>query len=122
VRPIFAAIANQSAKPSWDTLSTTLWALRPDDYMPIKIGYLRGLAKELGIDLPTGRPTPESFHAARAFCEAFRAALKPWHPQDSVDVQSFIWVVCPGKEKRQTRYWMWAPGERGRHWDEFRQA
>jgi hypothetical protein len=97
--PIFLAIEQQSLKPAWDTLSTTLWALNPQEYFPIKISYYRKLAEELGTPLPGGRPTPEAFDELMKFGRAFWQALEAYHPRDWIDVQSFIWVVCPDSYK-----------------------
>jgi hypothetical protein len=95
LEPLFTEIENQKLKPAWDTMSTVLWALRPTDYFPIKISYYRELAEELGQPLPKGRPTADGFDAVRKFGEAFYEVLQPLKPSDWIDVQSFIWCVCP---------------------------
>lgn len=95
VAPIFEAIDAQGLKPSWDTLSVVLWLLNPDTFVPIKISYYRQLAEELGNPLPNGRPTPESFDAVLTWLEAFWNALEKYHPEDWVDVQSYLWCVLP---------------------------
>lgn len=95
LRPIREAIRNAGLKPSWDTMSTTLWVMRPSDYFPIKISYYRSLASELGMELPKGRPGPVNFAKVWRFMAAFRDALEPYRPTDWVDVQSFVWCVCP---------------------------
>jgi len=92
-QPIFAAYEQCKAKPSWDVLGMMLWVLRPLDYFPIKISYYRRLARNLGYNLPNGRPTPETLDAVIRFGRVFRNALKPQKPRDWVDVQSFMWVV-----------------------------
>lgn len=106
-----------------------LWAMRPKDYAPIKISYYRALAKELEQPLPEGRPTPERFDAVLQWMKAFRKVLEPYHPDDWIDVQSFIWCVCPknsdgsafSESQQQERYWEIAPGENARLWDDFRE-
>ena len=86
-----------------------LWALRPSDYFPVKIRHFRQLADELGKSLPSGRPSADSFDSVINFGRAFWKALEPQKPQDWVDVQSFIWVVCPNSykatKKAPKRYW-----------------
>jgi hypothetical protein len=96
LRPLGGAYARHEVRPSWDTYSVTLWVLRPEDYFPIKISYYRKLAEELGIELPSGRPGPNNMAKLLAFGRAFYDALEPQGPRDWVDVQSFIWCVCPG--------------------------
>ncbi len=95
LRPIRDAIRAQGLLPSWDTMSVILWVLRPEDYFPIKIRYYRELAEELGMPLPKGRPGTVNFSRVLEFGRAFQAALEPEQPADWVDVQSFIWCVCP---------------------------
>lgn len=130
--PIFNATEQQGLTPSWDTLSVLLWAMRPSDYAPIKISYYRALAKELEQPLPEGRPTPESFDAVLQWMRSFYQALQPYHPADWIDVQSFIWCVCPTRPgnsediepvefDEQVRYWMIATGKNARLWDDFTQ-
>jgi len=94
IAPIFEAINKAGKVLIWDIISTVLWGLRPQDYMPIKISYFSKLANELGYEIPSHeRPTPESFHQVRQFLMSFWDALKAYHPNDNVDVHSFIWVV-----------------------------
>jgi len=121
LEPIFKATEEQGLTPSWDTLSVLLWAMRPADYAPIKISYYRALAKELEQPLPEGRPTPERFDAVLQWMKTFWKALEPYHPKDWIDVQSFIWCVCPKDEPTQMRYWAIAPGEHARLWEDFEQ-
>lgn len=85
---------NEGLQLSWDTLSVILWALRPEDYFPIKISYYRKLGNEVGIKLPGKSPNPQSFDQVIEFGKSFRRALEPWKPNDWIDVQSFIWCVC----------------------------
>ena len=92
-------IVDQGMAPSWDTFSTTLWALRPTDYYPVKISYFRTLAEELGIGLPKGRVTAQGMDYLLRFGQAFWKALEPWQPADWVDVQSFMWCVCKDTNK-----------------------
>lgn len=94
-RAIFEACTEHDLKPGWDALSILLWALRPQDYFPIKISYYRKLRSELGHELPPGRPNPDSLHQLIQFGHAFQSALAPEKPADWVDVQSFIWCVRP---------------------------
>ena len=95
----------QGLKPAWDTLSTLLWAMRPADYFPIKISYYRELAEEIGHPLPSGTPTSNTFDEVQKFGRAFWKALEPQKPADWVDVQSFIWVVCPSSYDTEKHYW-----------------
>lgn len=97
--PVINAILANGLSPSWDTFSTTLWALRPSDYYPVKIRYFRTLAEELGINLPKGRVSAEGMEQLLQFGNAFKRALAPWKPADWVDVQSFIWCVCKDSYK-----------------------
>ena len=94
LRPLFDTIKEAGLKPSWDTMSTVLWVMRPDDYFPMKIQYYRSLAVELQMPLPKGRPGPNNFAKVLEFGRAFYDALGPMRPKDWVDVQSFIWCVC----------------------------
>src|SRR5262249_33214769 len=96
-RSIFEVSERHGLKPSWDAVSTLLWALRPKDFFPIKISYYRRLATELGYELPGGRPNADALHEIIEFGRAFARALEPQKPADWVDIQSFIWCVCPGK-------------------------
>ncbi|GEM_PF-1426466 len=95
LKPVFDAADSVKRKLDWDALSTCLWLFRPEDFFPVKINYYRELAKELGWDLPKGRPGTNNFARVHAFGRAFRDALEPLKPQDWVDIQSFIWVVAP---------------------------
>ena len=79
--------------------------MRPSDFFPIKISYYRKLAEELGQVLPDGPPTADKFDQVMTFGRAFWDALVPLKPQDWVDVQSFIWVVCPKTVKGEKQYW-----------------
>jgi MoxR-like ATPase len=99
-RSIFEVCERHGLKPSWDAVSTLLWALRPEDFFPIKISYYRELAAELGHKLPGGRPNADALHEIIEFGRAFADALKPQNPADWVDIQSFIWCVCPGKNAK----------------------
>jgi hypothetical protein len=98
LKPLFAAAEAHEAKLDWDVVSTLLWVMRPEDYFPIKISYFRKLAEELGFELPSGRPGPNNLARLLSFGRAFRKALADQKPQDWVDVQSFIYCVCPAKE------------------------
>ncbi len=109
IAPLVQATESQGLRTSWDTLAAVLWALRPNDYFPVKIKHYRELADEISQPLPLGSPTAESFDALMRFGLAFRKALAPQHPSDWIDVQSFMWVVCPnsygGEEVADTQYW-----------------
>jgi 5-methylcytosine-specific restriction protein B len=106
IEPIIKATVAQGLKPSWDTLSTLLWAMRPTDFFPMKINFYRELANDLGHVLPEGRPTPETFDKVLKFGQGFWTALKPQKPKDWVDVQSFMWVVCPSNfDGEAKQYW-----------------
>jgi DNA replication protein DnaC len=96
---LFEANARHNLKPNWDAMSTLLWALRPEDFFPIKISFYRKLSKELGYELPPGRPDSDKLHSLIEFGRAFWKALEPYKPSDWVDVQSFIWCVCPDSDK-----------------------
>ncbi len=95
IMPIYEATRSPGLKPSWDTFSTILWGLRPEDYFPIKIQYLRKLGEEVGIKLPGGRPNPETFDQVLEFGKSFRKALQKWKPRDWIDVQSFLFCARP---------------------------
>jgi hypothetical protein len=71
-----------------------LWALRPQDFFPVKISFYRKLSDELEHELPSGRPDSDKLHSLIEFGRAFWKALEPQKPADWVDVQSFIWCVC----------------------------
>ncbi len=139
---LFNAYTRQALKPSWDALTVLLWALRPDDFFPVKISYYRKLGELLDFELPSGRPNADRLNTLIEFGRAFWTALQPQKPADWVDVQSFIWCVCPGAyspeksendlepppeqsdpPKKQSvssrRYWTLAPGHGGEHWEEF---
>jgi MoxR-like ATPase len=92
---IFDVCARYGLIPTWDALSVLLWALRPSDFFPVKISFYRKLARELGHELPEGRPDADKLDSLIQFGQAFREALQPQKPSDWVDVQSFIWCVCP---------------------------
>jgi MoxR-like ATPase len=96
-RALFEAFGRHKLKPAWDALTVLLWALRPQDYFPVKISYYRKLSAELEHELPSGRPDPDKLHSLIEFGRAFWNALEPRKPGDWVDVQSFIWVVCPSE-------------------------
>ncbi len=139
-RCIFEACSRHRLKPAWDPISVFLWALSPDDFFPVKISYYRDLAEELGYVLPDTPLNAEKLHTMLEFGRAFWRALEPQAPVDWVDVQSFIWCVCPknrvkgplvsaetindgdenprvGEAERQ--YWTLSPGTGGELWSEF---
>ncbi|HOC00915.1 MAG TPA: AAA family ATPase [Verrucomicrobiota bacterium] len=93
---VFDACARHNLTPSWDALTVLLWALRPQDFFPVKISFYRKLSAELDHELPSGRPDADKLHSLIEFGRAFWKALEPQKPTDWVDVQSFIWCVCPG--------------------------
>jgi 5-methylcytosine-specific restriction protein B len=93
---LFDACSRHNLKPKWDALTVLLWALRPQDFFPVKISFYRKLSTELGHELPSGRPDADKLHSLIEFGRAFWKALEPQKPSDWVDVQSFIWCVCPG--------------------------
>lgn len=95
IRPLFEPLKKHGLKPAWDTMSVTLWLLRPSDYFPIKIRYYRALAAELGMKLVKGRAGVHNLPQVLSFGRALRQALEPLSPADWIDVQSFWWVVCP---------------------------
>jgi hypothetical protein len=68
---IFDVCSRHNLKPSWDALSVLLWALRPQDYFPMKISYYRKLSAELGHELPSGRPDADKLHSVIEFGRAF---------------------------------------------------
>lgn len=144
IDPIFAATAQAGTQPGWDTLSTVLWAMRPEDYFPIKISHFRKLAAELGVTLPPGPPTHEKYDVVYRFCYDIRKALEPWQPHDWIDVHSFLWVTSPdtynkvrddddeaGDDEGSTtdstppqpdpnvRYWAIGAGTGAQHWEWF---
>ena len=141
---LFDACARHNLKPSWDALTVLLWALRPQDFFPVKISFYRKLSAELEHELPSGRPDAEKLHSLIEFGRAFWKALQPQKPTDWVDVQSFIWCVCPGTyegraeaedegddgampetppqppaESTDRQYWTLSAGTGGEHWQEF---
>ncbi len=129
---LFEACGKNNLKPNWDALATLLWALRPEDFFPIKISFYRKLSEELGHELPSGRPDAEKLHNLIEFGRAFWKALEPQKPSDWVDVQSFIWCVCPGTYEKPPddkddsgdvhetpQYWTLSAGRDGEHWEEF---
>jgi hypothetical protein len=59
----------------------------------------------MGYPLPQGSPTAETFDEVMRFGRAFWNALQPQQPADWIDVQSFIWVVCPGNYSKDKQYW-----------------
>ncbi|MDF1660020.1 MAG: AAA family ATPase [Verrucomicrobiales bacterium] len=93
---LIKVIQSTGCQANWSLLSVLLWLLRPETYFPVKISFFRKLAQELGIDFPKKRPTGALFQTLLQFGRAFWSALEPWKPKDWIDVQSFIWVVCPG--------------------------
>jgi 5-methylcytosine-specific restriction protein B len=98
LRPIVEATKKHGLKQAWDTMSTTLWALRPEDYLPIKISYFRRLADELEQPLPKGRPGVNNFYKVLGFVRALETALEELQPSDLIDIQAFIWVACMPEE------------------------
>ncbi|MBN1333391.1 MAG: hypothetical protein JW971_06480 [Synergistales bacterium] len=91
---LFEAIESRSLDASWACLSTSLWALNPREYFPIKISYLRHLADRFSLALPSGRPTAESYNELMAFGYYFRDLIAELKPKDWIDVQSFFWSVA----------------------------
>jgi 5-methylcytosine-specific restriction protein B len=136
-RDLFSICTRNNLKPSWDALTVLLWALRPADYFPVKISYYRELSEELGHELPLGRPDADKVNSIIEFGRTFWKALEPYYPADWVDVQSFIWCVCPGnysegdrvepkideeglsEDRIRRRYWTYSPGPGAKHWEEF---
>lgn len=139
---LFDACARHDLKPSWDALTVLLWALRPQDFFPVKIRFYRNLSAELEHELPSGRPDSDKLHRLIEFGRAFWKALEPQKPTDWVDVQSFIWCVCPGTyegaaeaedegndgamhetqppaESSGRQYWTLSTGTGGERWEEF---
>jgi hypothetical protein len=103
IQPILKATQDQGLTPSWDTLTSLLWVMRPADYFPVKINTWRQLAKEVGHPLPEGSPTPEKFDQLMQFARVLWNALLPQQPADWIDVQSFIWVVST--YAKQAQFW-----------------
>lgn len=137
-QPLFETCERHGIKPRWDVTAVLLWALRPEDYFPIKIQYYRNLALELDYPLPAGLPNAQKLHQVIEFGRGFWKALEPQKPSDWVDVQSFIWCVCPSQEQNRgeaggeerilqeaspqsvsRKYWMLSAGTGGEHWEEF---
>jgi hypothetical protein len=137
---LFDIYSRHKVKPKWDVVGVLLWALRPVDFFPVKISYYRGLAKELGCELPPGLPDADKLHTLIEFGRAFWKPLEPQKPADWVDVQSFIWCVCPtsyqldpedafdsavqsicetSAQLASPQYWTFSPGSQAEHWDEF---
>ncbi len=125
---VFAVLARHELPPAWDTISVVLWALRPTDYFPIKIRHYRELAAKLGTPLNSGRPAPENYAQLMRFGHAIWEVARPKHPNDWVDVQSFLWGACrgfsaspanPSTPPLSPNIWLMAPGEKARLWDEF---
>jgi len=137
---IFEVCARHDLKPNWDALSVLLWALRPVDFFPIKISFYRKLSAEVGHELPAGRPDADKLHSLMEFGRAFWKAVDSQKPTDWVDVQSFIWCVCPDNYQGQAeegggtedgslhesppdsptrQYWVFSPGTDAEEWEEF---
>ena len=91
---LFEAIEDHSLNANWACLSTSLWALNPQEYFPIKISYLRHLADRFGLDLPSGRPDSKSYDELMQFGYYFRNLVEELKPHDWIDVQSFFWSVA----------------------------
>ncbi len=127
VLPIFNALYRNGLEPAWDTISDVLWALRPDDYFPVKITYYRELASKLGWELSTGRASVEGYLQIMRFGLAMWEIASSKGPRDWVDVQSFIWGLCRSYNSEAGEsaampakaVWIIAPGEKARLWDEF---
>lgn len=92
---LIAEIYAAGGNPGWSVMSVFLWLLRPDSYFPIRSAYFRSLVKELGVNFPQKRPTAALFETMMRMGRAFWSALEPWEPRDWIDVQSFMWCVCP---------------------------
>lgn len=95
--PIVETAGELGRRIALDALFTTLWALNPAAFMPVKISYWREFAHSLGIELPPqrkGNPTAAELDQIHQFCRAFADALAPDRPNDLVDVHSFIWVLA----------------------------
>jgi 5-methylcytosine-specific restriction enzyme B len=140
-KDLFDTCARHNLKPNWDALTVLLWALRPEDFFPVKISFYRKLGTELDSELPSGRPDANKLHSVIEFGRAFWKALEPQKPSDWVDIQSFIWCVCPDNEQEQIgpesapqtdylqetpprsqapQYWVFSPGTGAEEWEEFR--
>jgi len=126
LKPIFERAKELQIKPAWDSYSTVLWAMNPDDYVPIKISYFRDLATEIGHELPKGRPNPKKMDLVWQWMRCFQEALEEYSPSDWIDVHSFIWTVCPGTyvndvPPEKGKYWAIAPGRNAEFWDDFKE-
>ena len=92
--PLFETIQDHQLDANWAGLSTSLWALNPQEYFPIKISYLRHLSDRFGLDLPSGRPDAQSYDELMQFGYYFRNLVAELKPNDWIDVQSFFWSVA----------------------------
>jgi hypothetical protein len=95
--PIVETAGDSDRRIALDALFTTLWALNPAAFMPVKISYWREFALSLGLELPPqrkGNPTASELDQIQQFCCAIADALAPERPNDLVDVHSFIWVLA----------------------------
>lgn len=98
IAPVFEAAGKHGLKLDWDALSVVLWAFNPSVFFPIKISYYRGLAEELGWELPAGRPDPDKFVTLMKFAEPFWELCRRWKPQDATDMQSAMWGMMADEE------------------------
>ncbi len=138
LKPIFDMANKYDLKASWDVYSALLWAFNPAVYAPIKISYFRRLADELGHELPKGSPTASKLSMVYDWMRVIWIALEEhgYKPNSWIDIHSFIWCICPGTYTKspepivaagrpdgnnKTRYWVIAPGEHARFWDEWQQ-
>lgn len=96
--PLFQTIKQHGSNAGWTIISTFLWLWNPEAYYPIKSSYVRKLSSELGYKQKMAKPTADLMDEFMQFGQAMYNALAPWHPNDWVDVQSFMWVVSPRKK------------------------
>jgi hypothetical protein len=93
--PLFRTFRLHNCRPSWDALSVALWQFRPEEYFPLKINAFRKFAHdELHTELPLGLPTAESYASLLEFVQAFSPCIKDWKPADTIDLQSFVYVLA----------------------------
>ena len=104
--PVFDTAEGHGLTLAWDALSYVLWLLDPESFFPIKISYYRELAAELEIKLKhKGAPNAVGLSEMLSFGAAFSKFLDPAGAKGWIEVQSFLWVVCPNSYDDTKSWW-----------------